>query len=218
MSISSKSLSVFVLWVFTLAATTAGRAAPLGGSETVTTSATRRSEVAVLGVGCFWCAEAIFQRIDGVISVMPGYAGGKVANPTYEQVCTGATGHAECAEITFDPTKVTYAQILATFWHAHDPTSLNRQGADAGTQYRSAIFYVDDAQRQVAEQAKAAAQAGFDQPIVTEIVPLKIFYPAEDYHRQYYERHKNASYCQYVIAPKLKKLGLDGKAPVTGAK
>jgi peptide-methionine (S)-S-oxide reductase len=205
-----------ILLLLTLAPAAGGAAAPQGGTAPVNNPVTPRVERAVFGVGCFWCAEAIFQRIDGVVSVRPGYAGGSVADPTYEQVCSGTTGHAECAEIVFDPAKVGFAQLLDTFWHAHDPTSLNRQGADVGTQYRSAVFYMDEAQRLAAERSKAAAQAQFDKPIVTEIVPLKAFYPAEDYHRQYYERHKDASYCQFVIAPKLRKLGLDGKAPVTG--
>ena len=176
------------------------------------------TETAVLGAGCFWCVEAIFLRIDGVISVMPGYAGGRTVDPTYEQVCTGTTGHAEVARIEFDPARVSYARILDTFWRCHDPTTLNRQGADSGTQYRSAIFYADDAQKRTAEASRAAAQAAFDKPIVTEIVALTKFYPAEDYHRQYYERNKGAGYCQYVIAPKLQKLGLADKAPVAGGK
>jgi peptide-methionine (S)-S-oxide reductase len=175
----------------------------------------QNTDFAVLAGGCFWCVEAVYQRIDGVISVMPGYAGGDVPNPTYEQVCTGKTGHAESARIEFDPAKVSYAQILETFWKAHDPTTLNRQGNDVGTQYRSAIFYRNDEQKQIAEQSKRAAQAAFTDPIVTEIAPLKTFYPAEDYHREYYEHHKGAPYCQFVIAPKLKKLHLEEKQPVT---
>ncbi len=186
--------------------------------RTMDTPQDQRSETAVLGAGCFWCVEAIFLRLDGVISVQPGYTGGHTANPAYKQVCTGETGHAEVARIEFDPARVSFAQILETFWRSHDPTTLNRQGADSGTQYRSAIFCIDDAQKQAAEMSRAAAQAAFDKPIVTEIVPLTKFYPAEDYHRQYYERNRNAGYCQYVIAPKLKKLGLADKAPVTGGK
>ena len=184
----------------------------------MTSPAPPRTERAVFGVGCFWCAEAIFRRLDGVVSVLPGYAGGTVPDPTYEQVCSGTTGHAECAEITFDPARITYAQLLDTFWLAHDPTSLNRQGADVGTQYRSVVFVLDEAQRLAAERSQAAAQPRFAAPIVTEIVPLRAFYPADDYHRQYYEQHRNAAYCEYVIAPKLRKLGLADKAPVTDAK
>ncbi|MHB8079788.1 MAG: peptide-methionine (S)-S-oxide reductase MsrA [Candidatus Krumholzibacteriia bacterium] len=173
-----------------------------------------KTEIAVLGAGCFWCVEAIFSRLDGVISVRPGYAGGHVANPTYQQVCTGTTGHAEVARIVFDPARISYDRILAAFWHSHDPTTLDRQGDDRGTQYRSVIFTTDAAQQRAAEASKRAAQAGFKDPIVTAIVPLTTFYPAEDYHRQYYETHRNAPYCQYVIAPKLQKLGLADKAPV----
>ncbi len=189
-----------------------------GEGHTMDTPAQRASETAVLGAGCFWCVEAVFLRIDGVISVMPGYAGGHTADPTYEQVCTGKTGHAEVARIVFDPARVSYARILDTFWRAHDPTTLNRQGADSGTQYRSAIFCADDAQKRAAEASRAAAQAAFDRPIVTEIVMLAKFHPAEDYHRQYYERNRSAGYCQFVIAPKLEKLGLADKAPVAGTK
>lgn len=174
-----------------------------------------RVETAVLGAGCFWCVEAVFQRIDGVVSVTPGYAGGDVADPTYEQVCTGTTGHAEVARIEFDPARVSFARILDVFWRAHDPTTLNRQGADTGTQYRSAIFTAGDEQAREAEESRRRAQAEFDAPIVTEIAPLKAFYPAEDYHRDYFERNRGAPYCQFVIAPKLKKLGLDKKAVVT---
>ncbi len=173
------------------------------------------TESIVLGAGCFWCVEAVFQRIDGVVSVMPGYAGGHVANPTYKQVCTGGTGHAEVARVEFDPARVPLTRIFEVFWHAHDPTTLNRQGADTGTQYRSAIFCANDGQRQAAEASKRAAQAGFADPIVTEIVPLSMFYPAEDYHRDYYNQNRGQPYCQYVIAPKLKKLRLDGKPTVT---
>lgn len=174
-----------------------------------------RVETAVLGAGCFWCVEAVFQRIDGVLSVMPGYAGGDVADPTYEQVCAGTTGHAEVARIEFDPARVSFARILDVFWRAHDPTTLNRQGADSGTQYRSAIFTAGAEQAREADESRRRAQADFDAPIVTQIAPLKAFYPAEDYHRDYFERNRGAPYCQFVIAPKLKKLGLDKKAAVT---
>jgi len=170
-----------------------------GGEEP---KAMHETDFAVLAGGCFWCVEAVYERIDGVISVMPGYAGGHTPNPTYEQVCTDTTGHAEVARIEFDPDRVTYAQILDTFWKAHDPTTLNRQGNDVGTQYRSAIFYRDEEQRRVAEQSKRQAQAAFKDPIVTEIAPLKTFYPAEDYHREYYEHHKGAPYCQIVLEHK----------------
>ncbi len=166
-------------------------------------------EEATFGAGCFWCVEAVFERLEGVESVVAGYAGGSVAHPTYEQVCTGKTGHAEVARITYDPAKLSYEQLLATFWKAHDPTTLDRQGADTGPQYRSVVFYHDERQRAAAEQSKAEAQARFADPIVTAIEPLRNFSAAEDYHQDYYRNHQNAPYCVFVIAPKLKKLHLD---------
>lgn len=166
-------------------------------------------EKATLGAGCFWCVEAVFERLDGVQSVVAGYAGGTKANPTYEEVCTGETGHAEVAQITFDPTKISYERLLEVFWEAHDPTTLNRQGADAGTQYRSVIFYHDEKQKAAAEKSKTSAQKDISDPIVTEIQPLKVFYPAENYHQDYYKNHQNAPYCVFVIKPKLKKLKLE---------
>ncbi len=165
-------------------------------------------EKATFGAGCFWCVEAVFERLDGVQAVMAGYAGGQVKDPTYEQVSTGTTGHAEVAEITFDPKKITYEKLLDMFWHAHDPTTLNRQGADHGTQYRSAIFVHSPAQRAAAERSRAAAQKDFDDPIVTEIRDLDVFYPAETYHQDYFRNHPDAPYCRFVIQPKLKKLHL----------
>lgn len=166
-------------------------------------------ESIILGAGCFWCTEAVFQQIPGVVSVTSGYSGGKVKNPTYEQVCTGATGHAEVSRIVFDPKKTSLEKILAVFWEAHDPTTLNQQGADKGTQYRSAIFYNTDEQKQIAEKSKAEASKEFSKPIVTEITKAGEFYSAEDYHQDYYRLNKNRNpYCRIVIAPKLKKLGL----------
>lgn len=166
-------------------------------------------EQATLGAGCFWCVEAVFERLDGVKSVEAGYAGGTKANPTYEEVCTGTTGHAEVARITFDPSEISYETILEWFWKSHDPTTLNRQGADVGTQYRSVIFYHNDQQKAIAEQSKRKAQAMFNDPIVTEIQPLKAFYVAENYHQDYYRNNPNAPYCTFVIRPKLKKLKLE---------
>lgn len=168
----------------------------------------RHLEKATLGAGCFWCVEAVFQRIDGVASVLPGYSGGQKENPTYKEVTTGKTGHAEVAQITFDPAKVGYERILDIFWQAHDPTTLNRQGADVGTQYRSVIFYHDEKQKAAAEKSKKEAQKDFNDPIVTEIQPLTKFYEAEDYHKNYYNDNKFQPYCQFVIKPKLKKLKL----------
>lgn len=166
-------------------------------------------EQATLGAGCFWCVEAVFQRLPGVVSVTPGYAGGTTPNPTYEEVCTGRTGHAEVAQITFDPSKISFERLLEVFWEAHDPTTLNRQGADVGTQYRSAIFYHDEKQKFIAEKSKRDAQKLFDDPIVTEITPLKVLYRAENYHQNYYNNNPNAPYCVFVIKPKLKKLKLE---------
>jgi peptide-methionine (S)-S-oxide reductase len=166
-------------------------------------------EKAIFGAGCFWCTEAVFERLDGVKSVMPGYAGGSKPNPTYEEVCTGKTGHAEVAEILFDPVKISYEKLLNVFWECHDPTTLNRQGADEGTQYRSAIFFIDEQQQTLAEQSKIVAQRAFRDPIVTQIVPLTDFYKGEDYHQQYYDKNPNAPYCRLIIKPKLDKLKLE---------
>lgn len=165
----------------------------------------KHTETATFGGGCFWCMEAEFQRVPGVISVTSGFAGGHTPNPTYEDVCTGQTGHAEVTQIVFDPQKVSYEKLLDYFWDAHDPTTLNRQGADVGTQYRSIILYNNEAQKLAAEKSKAEAQKNFKDPIVTQIVPLTKFYKAEDYHQDYYNNNSNAPYCQVVIRPKLHK-------------
>ena len=167
------------------------------------------SATAVFGGGCFWCMEAVFQNLPGITKITSGFAGGATPNPTYDQVCTGRTGHAEVLQITYDPAKVTYNQLLDLFWRAHDPTTLNRQGADSGTQYRSIILTSSPEQASEAEASKKKAAAQFPDPIVTEIKPLTAFYPAEKYHQNYYNENKNVNpYCQIVIAPKLKKLGL----------
>ena len=168
-------------------------------------SSTNHLEVATLGGGCFWCTEAVFQMLPGVKSVTSGYAGGTTANPTYKQVCSGDTGHAEVIQIGYDPKVVSYEKVLGTFWDAHDPTTVNRQGADSGTQYRSIILYSSEAQKAAAEKSKAEAQKRFSRPIVTEIVPLKQFYPAEDYHQDYYRSNPNQPYCRAVIRPKVEK-------------
>ncbi|MCB9899597.1 MAG: peptide-methionine (S)-S-oxide reductase MsrA [Planctomycetes bacterium] len=169
------------------------------------------TEIATFGAGCFWCVEAVLEQIDGVLDVRSGYMGGTVANPSYKQVCTGTTGHAEVAQITFDPTKISYSQLLGWFWKLHDPTTLNQQGADHGTQYRSVIFWHTEAQRDAALASKKKVEdAGvFDRPIVTEITRAGPFYEAEDYHQDYYRQNKGQAYCQYVISPKLEKLGLE---------
>ena len=163
-------------------------------------------EKAVFGAGCFWCVEAVFERLDGVQSVVAGYAGGTKPNPTYEEVSSGRTGHAEVAQITFDPSKISFEKLVGVFWHAHDPTTMNQQGADVGTQYRSAIFYLDEKQKAVAEQSKMAAAKDFSEQIVTEIKPLMHFYEAENYHQDYFRNNPNAPYCKFVIKPKLDKL------------
>jgi peptide-methionine (S)-S-oxide reductase len=160
----------------------------------------------VLGGGCFWCIEALFETLDGIEKAESGYAAGDVPNPTYQAVCTGETGHAEVVRLTFDPQKISLEDILEFFWQAHDPTTLNRQGADVGTQYRSIILYADEAQRKAAEASKARANPLFKGRIVTEIEPLAEFYKAEGYHQDYYANNQNAPYCRAVIAPKLNKL------------
>ncbi len=175
-------------------------------AQTTNTMNTHKTEIADLGGGCFWCMEAVFERLPGVISVTSGFAGGTTPDPTYEQVCTETTGHAEVVEIVFDPAKISYSKLLEVFWQAHDPTTLNRQGADEGTSYRSIILYRDEKQKLVAEKSKLEAQNNFRSPIVTEIVPLKTFYKAEDYHQEYYDNNSDAGYCRVVIAPKLEKL------------
>lgn len=163
-------------------------------------------ELATIGGGCFWCLDAIYRNIKGIENVICGYAGGTTKNPTYEMVCTGTTGHAEVIQIQFNSEIITYEKILSIFWKIHDPTTLNRQGADVGTQYRSIILYHNPEQKEIAEQSKKEHQAFFSKPIVTEIVPLKEFYPAEEYHQNFYYKNPYYPYCVYVIAPKLKKL------------
>jgi peptide-methionine (S)-S-oxide reductase len=165
------------------------------------------TDTATFGTGCFWCTEAIFQMLDGVISAHAGYSGGTVANPSYEQVCTGETGHAECIQVVYDPQKISYETLLEAFWKSHDPTTLNRQGEDMGTQYRSVIFYHNDAQKKLAEEYKQKlnSSGSFDKTIVTEISPFKIFYKAENYHQDYFKLNGHAPYCSFVIAPKVEK-------------
>ena len=166
-------------------------------------------ETAVFGGGCFWCLEAVFQRLEGVDSVISGYAGGHVINPSYRQICNGDTGHAEVVKIAFDPGVITYEDLLEWFWRCHDPTTLNRQGGDVGPQYRSIILWLDEGQRRSAEASRQAAQAHFQNPIVTEIEALTTFYSGEDYHQDYFNQNARAPYCAFVIRPKLEKLGLN---------
>ena len=171
-----------------------------------------QTELATLGGGCFWCVEAVYQRVDGVLSVKPGYAGGHVDNPSYKDVCSGKTGHAEVAKIEFDPDHISYQQILNVFWQAHDPTTLNKQGADVGTQYRSVIFYHSEEQKTLAENSKTEADQSeyWPNPIVTEITEINNYSDAEDNHDNYYRENPYQPYCQYVIKPKLDKLEKKG--------
>ena len=175
----------------------------------MTTQTTNPLSIATFGAGCFWCVEAVFERLDGVHAVESGYMGGQIENPTYREICTGTTGHAEITQIHYDPAVISYETLLDWLWRSHDPTTLNRQGGDSGTQYRSVIFYHNAAQRATAEASKTAAQAHFDAPIVTEITAASTYYPAEDYHQDYYQHNASAPYCQMVIRPKLQKLDLE---------
>jgi peptide-methionine (S)-S-oxide reductase len=163
-------------------------------------------ETATFGMGCFWCAQALFEKFTGVTNVVCGYAGGHTVNPTYEDVCGDQTGHAETVQITFDPAKISYAQLLEIFWDVHDPTTLDRQGDDEGTQYRSIILYETPEQRKIAEESKKAEEAKLGRPVTTEIVPLTAFYRAEEYHQDYFKKNPHAPYCAFVISPKVQKL------------
>jgi len=167
------------------------------------------TQTIILGGGCFWCVEAVYRRIDGIVGLESGYAGGTTENPTYRQVCTGETGHAEVVRITFDADVISLREIVDFFWKAHDPTTLNRQGADIGTQYRSIILFSSEEQKRVAEESRDEAQRGVADPIVTMIEPAGPFYPAEEYHQKYYEENPRQGYCRAVIEPKLRKLGFD---------
>ncbi|MES2431289.1 MAG: peptide-methionine (S)-S-oxide reductase MsrA [Bacteroidota bacterium] len=163
--------------------------------------------VATLGNGCFWCTEAVFQQLNGVIKVTSGYSGGNIENPTYKQVCAGTTGHAECLQIEYDPSIISFEELLEVFWKTHDPTTLNRQGNDVGTQYRSVVFYHDEEQKQKTEQyvAQLTANHTFSNPIVTTLEKFTIFYPAEDYHQNYFNQNGDNTYCQFVVRPKVEK-------------
>ncbi len=176
--------------------------------ETSTTPPQSGTEVVTLGAGCFWCVEAVLQQVEGVREVRSGYMGGEIPDPTYEQVCTGQTGHAEVVQVVFDPSVISFAAVMEWFWQLHDPTTLNRQGADVGTQYRSAVFYHSPEQAEAARVSMRAAQANFAAPIVTEITAASTFYEAEPYHQDYYFANRSQGYCRAVIAPKLDKLGL----------
>lgn len=173
----------------------------------MTNNNTAKLETATFGTGCFWCTEAIFQQVEGVTKVTSGYSGGKVDNPTYKQVCTGTTGHAECLNIEYDPSKVTFDELLEIFWQVHDPTTLNRQGNDIGTQYRSVVFYHNEEQKAKVEKYKAELDksGAWDNPIVTTLEPFVKFYAAENYHQNYYNDNGQQGYCQFVIRPKVEK-------------
>ncbi|MBN8575748.1 MAG: peptide-methionine (S)-S-oxide reductase MsrA [Cytophagales bacterium] len=193
-------MKVYLTLIFALAITAAG-------AQSNPSKKMNELETATLGSGCFWCTEAFFLRLKGVESVVSGYSGGKVKNPTYKEVCSGLTGHAEVVQVKFDPTVISFAEILEVFWNTHDPTTLNKQGYDEGTQYRSAVFYHNEDQKRTAEDYKKQLdQSGaFKKPIVTEITPFSVFYPAEDYHQNYYALNPNQGYCQVVIRPKIEK-------------
>jgi peptide-methionine (S)-S-oxide reductase len=170
------------------------------------TSGGSHLETATIGLGCFWCAQALYEKFTGVTRVVCGYAGGHTANPTYEDVCTDQTGHAEVVQITFDPAKISYQQLLEIFWDVHDPTTLDQQGDDVGTQYRSIILYETPEQKKIAEESKKAEAARLGKPVTTEIVPLTAFYRAEEYHQDYFRKNPHAPYCAFVISPKVQKL------------
>ena len=207
-------LGAFIALAIALTASAAMTSTSKRDRMTTTDSPTSRplstnqdTEVAILGAGCFWCVEAIYEELKGTVSVESGYTGGHIEDPTYKQVVTGQTGHAEVVRLEYDPSVISFEEVLIVFYHTHDPTTLNRQGADVGTQYRSAIFYANDEQKRIAEKVTAdiTAEKLWDDPIVTEITPLDVYYPAENYHQDYYENNPNAPYCTFVIAPKLAK-------------
>ena len=176
-------------------------------TTTTMNDSAKTTDTATFGAGCFWCVEAVFQQMKGVISVASGYSGGTVKNPSYKEVCMGTTGHAEVCQLVYDPKQVSYAELLEVFWGTHDPTTLNRQGADAGTQYRSAIFYHNETQKQTAEQYKKQLNDSktWPNPVVTEISPFSVFYKAEDYHQDYFNQNGDQPYCQFVVRPKVEK-------------
>jgi peptide-methionine (S)-S-oxide reductase len=180
---------------------------PTAMSKEPATTANSNIDTATFGAGCFWCVEAVFQRLNGVISVKSGYSGGSVKNPSYKEVCAGTTGHAEVAQITYDKTVVSFDELLEVFWKTHDPTTLNRQGNDFGTQYRSAVFYHNEEQKKLAEKYKEEINksGAYPNPVITEISPLINFYPAEDYHQNYFNQNGSEGYCRYVIQPKVEK-------------
>ena len=201
-----KKLLLTILTLTATALTPFAQAADKVNTDSKPADSATTLERVTFGGGCFWCTEAVFQRLKGVKSVVSGYAGGKVKNPTYQQICEGDTGHAEVIQIEFDPKVLSFEKLMEVFFAAHDPTTLNQQGADRGTQYRSIILTENDAQKAAAEKAKIAAKSEYRDPIVTEIVPLTVFYKAEEYHQNYFNQNSEKGYCTAVIRPKLQKL------------
>lgn len=206
MNIAVSSMVLF-LTTFTSCAQKENRNNIMSSEMNISLPAGLKTDTATFGTGCFWCTEAIFQELDGVLKATSGYSGGQVENPTYKQVCEGNTGHAEVIQVVYDPSKITFDELLEAFWQSHDPTTLNRQGNDVGPQYRSVIFYHNAEQKEKAEKYKAELDRSkaFDNPIVTEITPFSNFYVAENYHQDYYNNNGSQPYCYYVIRPKLDK-------------
>lgn len=202
-----KTILIFPLLCIMLLACSADEPHSIPSKKGKQMNTNAQTDTATFGAGCFWCVEAVFQNLEGVQSVTSGYSGGSVANPTYKEVCNGTTGHAEVCQIVYNPQKISFETLLEAFWGTHDPTTLNRQGNDVGTQYRSAIFYHSEEQKKTAEEYKAQLNksGAWDKPLVTEIVKFEKFYPAEDYHQNYFNENGQQSYCQFVIRPKVEK-------------
>jgi len=205
-SVLTMTYLISLIFLFSNCSFTSKTEPKITNKQIINKQMSEKTDTAIFGAGCFWCVEAIFQRLKGVESIESGYTGGTVENPTYKQVCTGETGHAEVAKIVFNPDVISYNDLLEVFWTTHDPTTLNQQGADIGTQYRSAVFYLNDEQKMQAEKSKSEiATQIWDGTIVTEITPLKKYYKAEDYHQNYFNQNSDQSYCRFVINPKLEK-------------
>lgn len=204
-----KNLLILISFVLTLLGCEANKKVKNQKIPLMSNESKPNFETAIIGGGCFWCTEAVFEKIKGVKEVISGYAGGKILNPTYKQICTGTTGHAEVIKIIYDPKDISFKEILELFGDAHDPTTLNRQGADEGTQYRSTIMFLNDSQQKTALEWKSKLSEKLVDPVVTEIVKAPVFYDAEEYHQDYYRKNPNQGYCNFVIRPKLKKLNLE---------
>lgn len=205
-SVLTMTYLISLIFLFSNCSFTSKTEPKITNKQIINKQMSEKTDTAILGAGCFWCVEAIFQRLKGVESIESGYTGGTVENPTYKQVCTGETGHAEVTKIIFNPDVISFNDLLEVFWTTHDPTTLNQQGADIGTQYRSAVFYLNDEQKMQAEKSKSEiATQIWDGSIVTEITPLKKYYKAEDYHQNYFNQNSDQSYCRFVINPKLEK-------------